>query len=183
MSYCDDLRVYYSRELSEKEYKNNLLQNNLISKEKYTEANNKQIEHEKKEENEYLLNTKKIDNDFKKQLSQIELEKYSNEKKNDIEIKEINQKKIFNNYQFEENKKKLENENEINIQKQKLEQENKLSKIQNETDIIQMNHKLENFKLNTKLNKDLEQMNTQQMMNMLRLMRANIENNNNKIVK
>ena len=81
-----------------------------------------------------------------------------------------------------------------------------------------MNHKLEDFKLNTKLNKDLEQMNkelkldqkmidnqkteelyklemlketqmmrqqleTQQMMNMLRLMRANIENNNNKIVK
>ena len=82
MSYCDDLRAYYSRELSEKEYKNNLLQNNLIGKEKYTEANNKQIEHEKKEENQYLLNSKKIDNDFKKQLSQLELEKYSNEKKN-----------------------------------------------------------------------------------------------------
>ena len=105
ISYDNDLKIHYSKKISEIEYNNNLLKDKLKTKEILIENNNKQIEKEKILNNEYLLNSKKIDNDFKNQLNKLEIEKLSNEKINDIQIKKIEKEKLINNNQFEENKK------------------------------------------------------------------------------
>ena len=58
ISYDNDLKIHYSKKISEIEYNNNLLKDKLKTKEILIENNNKQIEKEKILNNEYLLNSK-----------------------------------------------------------------------------------------------------------------------------
>ena len=54
ISYDNDLKIHYSKKISEIEYNNNLLKDKLKTKEILIENNNKQIEKEKILNNEYL---------------------------------------------------------------------------------------------------------------------------------
>jgi hypothetical protein len=59
ISYDNDLKIHYSKKISEIEYNNNLLKDKLKTKEILIENNNKQIEKEKILNNEYLIRKKK----------------------------------------------------------------------------------------------------------------------------
>jgi len=58
ISYDNDLKIHYSKKISEIEYNNNLLKDKLKTKEILIENNNKQIEKEKILNNEYLIRKK-----------------------------------------------------------------------------------------------------------------------------
>ena len=58
ISYDNDLKIHYSKKISDIEYNNNLLKDKLKTKEILIENNNKQIEKEKILNNEYLIRKK-----------------------------------------------------------------------------------------------------------------------------